>query len=109
LGGTPTAPTVTVTGTNFGATAPTGTPESCQGGDTGNDYANNALYFQDSTENWGAGGTGNCIGLVVSSWSATQVVFTIGSEYANYGPIKTGDQIEAVVKGASDSVAASFS
>jgi hypothetical protein len=109
LTGTPAAPTVTVTGSNFGATAPSGTAETCNAGDTGDDYANYGLYFQDTTENWGAGQTGNCIGLLVTSWSATQVVFTFGNEYSNYGPIKTSDQIEVIVQGASDTVSASFS
>jgi hypothetical protein len=109
LSGTPAAPTVTVTGSNFGSAAPTATPETCQAGDTGNDYGFGGLEFQDLTESWGAGEAGDCIGLLPTSWSSTKVVFTFGNEYANYGPINAGDQIEVTVQGASDTVPASFS
>ena len=108
LGGTPAAPTVTVTGSNFGTAAPTATPETCQEGDTGNDYGFGGLELQDVTESWGAGEAGDCIGLLLTSWSSTKVVFTFGNQYANYGPINAGDQIEATVQGATDTVAASF-
>ena len=108
LSGTPAAPTVTVTGSNFGSAAPTATPETCQAGDTGNDYGFGGLEFQDLTEGWGAGESGDCIGLLLTSWSSTKVVFTFGNEYANYGPINAGDQIEVTVQGATDTVPASF-
>ena len=108
LSGTPAAPTVTVTGSNFGSAAPTATPETCQAGDTGNDYGIGGLEFQDLTEGWGAGESGDCIGLLLTSWSSTKVVFTFGNEYANYGPINAGDQIEVNVQGATDTVPASF-
>ena len=108
LSGTPAAPTVTVTGSNFGTAAPTATPETCQEGDTGNDYGFGGLELQDVTESWGAGEAGDCIGLLLTSWSSTKVVFTFGNQYANYGPINAGDQIEATVQGATDTVAASF-
>ncbi len=108
LSGTPAAPTVTVTGSNFGSAAPTATPEACQAGDTGDDYGFGGLEFQDLTESWGAGEAGDCIGLVLTSWSSTKVVFTFGNEYANYGPITAGDQIEVTVQGATDTVTASF-
>ncbi len=108
LSGTPAAPTVTVTGSNFGSAAPTATPETCQAGDTGNEYGFGGLEFQDLTEGWGAGESGDCIGLLLTSWSSTKVVFTFGNEYANYGPINAGDQIEVTVQGATDTVPASF-
>ena len=108
LSGTPAAPTVTVTGSNFGSAPTTGTPETCQAGDTGDDYSASGLIFQDLNEGWGAGEPGDCIGLLVTSWSTTKVVFTVGNEYANYGPIQAGDQIEVTILGASDTVTASF-
>ena len=107
LTGTPAAPTVTVAGSNFGS-QPSGTAESCKAGDTSDDYANSALGFEELTAGWTAGGTGNCIGLVVSSWSATQVVFGFGETYAYYSPIKNTDQIEVTVAGVSDTVSANF-
>jgi len=108
LSGTPAAPTVTVTGSNFGSAAPTATPETCTAGDTGNDYGFGGLEFQDVTESWGGGELGDCIGLLLTSWSSTKVVFAFGNEYANYGPINAGDQIEVTVQGATDTVLASF-
>jgi hypothetical protein len=108
LSGTPAAPTVTVTGSNFGSAAPTATPETCQAGDTGNDYGFGGLELQDVTESWGGGELGDCIGLLLTSWSSTKVVFTFGNEYANYGPINAGDQIEVTVQGVTDTVPASF-
>jgi hypothetical protein len=92
-------PSITVTGANFGAYPPIGTPETCQTGDTGDDYGSSGLWFNDATASWTAGHAGDCIGLIVTSWSSTQV-FALGSEYANYPPIQSGDQIEVEVQGA---------
>ena len=58
------------------------------------------LWFNDATQSWTAGQAGDCIGLIVTSWSSTQVVFALGSEYANYPPVQSGDQIEVEVQGA---------
>ena len=104
FGGTP---TVTVTGSNFGS-EPTGTPETCNAGDTGDDFPGTELVLSDLSENWGAGGAGDCIGLLATAWSSTQVVFTVGSQYADYGPIDVGDLMEVSVLGATDTVTASF-
>jgi hypothetical protein len=93
-------PSITVTGANFGAYPPIGTPETCQAGDTGDDHGSSGLWFNDATQSWTAGQAGDCIGLIVTSWSSTQVVFALGSEYANYPPIQSGDQIEVEVQGA---------
>jgi hypothetical protein len=101
--GSPSDPSITVTGTNFGAYPPIGTPETCQSGDTGDDYGSTGLWFSDTTQGWTAGQAGDCIGLIVTSWSSTQVVFGFGNEYANYPPVQSGDQIEVEVQGASSS------
>jgi Subtilase family len=98
--GSPPDPSITVTGSGFGSYPPIGTPETCQSGDTGDDYGSSGLWFDDTTQGWTAGQAGDCIGLVVTSWSSTQVVFGFGSEYGNYPPIQSGDQIEAGVQGA---------
>jgi hypothetical protein len=108
LTGTPAAPTITVTGSNFGASAPADSPETCQNTDTGDIFSGSELVFQDLTEGWGAGEAGDCIGLLLTSWSSTKVVFTMGSQYANYGPIAAGDQVKATIAGATDTVTASF-
>ncbi|HEV3067924.1 MAG TPA: hypothetical protein VGY50_08765 [Streptosporangiaceae bacterium] len=99
--GTPADPTITVTGSGFGAGPPIGAPETCQSGDTGDDYGSSGLWFSDATQGgWTAGQAGDCIGLIVGSWSSSQVVFGFGNEYANYPAIQSGDQIEVDVQGA---------
>ncbi len=99
--GTSADPTITVTGSGFGSSPPIGTPETCQSGDTGDDYGSSGLWFSDATQGgWTAGQDGDCIGLIVSSWSSSQVVFGFGNEYANYPAIQSGDQIEVDVQGA---------
>ena len=95
-----TSPSITVTGTNFGAYPPIGTPETCQAGDTGDDYGSRGLWFSDTTQGWTAGQAGDCIGLIVTSWSNTQVVFGFGNEYASYPPTQSGHQVEVDVQGA---------
>src|SRR4051794_4872728 len=89
--GTPTTTTVTVTGTGFGKA-----PKSFSAATTscgtyvanGRWYGKYGLWFFDNTHQWQAGkGTsagGNCIGIVVQSWSATQVVFQFGNAYASF-------------------------
>jgi hypothetical protein len=99
--GSPSDPSITVTGSNFGSYPPIGTPETCQSGDTGDDYGSLGLSFNDSTQGWTAGQAGDCIGLIVTSWTSTQVVFGFGNEYSNYPPIQSGDQIDVEVQGAS--------
>jgi hypothetical protein len=99
--GTPEDPTITVTGSGFGSSPPIGSPETCQSGDTGDDYGSSGLWFSDTTQGgWTAGQAGDCIGLIVSSWSGSQVVFGFGNEYANYPAIQPGDQVEVDVQGA---------
>ena len=99
--GTSADPTITVTGSGFGSSPPIGSPETCQSGDTGDDYGSSGLWFSDATQGgWTAGQAGDCIGLIVSSWSGSQVVYGFGNEYANYPAIQSGDQVEVDVQGA---------
>jgi hypothetical protein len=89
--GTGANPTVKLTGTNFGATPPSGTAIGCGSGDTGDDYGSTGLWFSDSTQGWTAGQAGDCIGLIIQTWSTTSVVFTFGNEYPGYPQITNGD------------------
>jgi hypothetical protein len=93
-------PSITVTGTNLGGYPPIGTPETCQPGDTGDNYGSTGLSFGDVTQGWTAGQAGDCIGLTITSWSSTQVVFGFGNEYGNYPPVQAGDQVNVEVQGA---------
>jgi len=99
--GTSADPTISVTGSGFGSSPPIGSPETCQSGDTGDDYGSSGLWFSDATQGgWTAGQAGDCIGLIVSSWSGSQVLYGFGNEYANYPAIQPGDQVEVDVQGA---------
>ena len=93
-------PTITVTGSNLGANPPIGTPETCASGDTGDLYGSSGLWFDDVTQGWTAGQSGDCIGLIVTSWSATQVTFGFGNQYGGYPPVGPGDQVQVEVQGA---------
>jgi hypothetical protein len=89
--GTPANPTVTVTGKGFG-TVPAGASDnatSCGSySNNGDAYGATALWFQD-TGNFVAGqGTppsASCIGIIISSWSNTKVVFKFGNAYDTFG------------------------
>jgi hypothetical protein len=59
-------------------------------GDTSFDYGT-SLLFNDSTRGWTAGQTGDCIGLVVSSYTSTKIVYQFGADYANFGQATAGD------------------
>jgi hypothetical protein len=95
--GTASDPTVTVTGSDFG-TEPPGSPAGCS--TTGDNFPGTSLTFNDTTGGWGAGTGGDCIGLVVSSYSASQVVYQFGSGYNVYGTANSGDSFSLTVQGA---------
>jgi hypothetical protein len=99
--GTPSNPTVTITGTNFGPEPPPNppTPVNCVSGDTSFDYGATGLSFEDVTGVWTAGQTGDCIGLVVSSYSNTKIVYSFGPFYTNFRPVTTGDSYEITIWG----------
>jgi hypothetical protein len=112
--GSPSNPTVTVKGSGFGSSPPTSTPvPSCPGDPAtglGVNYLNGKLYINDnSSQNWQAGfAPGDCIGLVVSSYSPTKIVFSFGSWYqapggGGVGPsgdaLAIGDPYTMTVKG----------
>jgi hypothetical protein len=58
------------------------------------------LSFSDETDGWTAGVTGDCVGLVVSTWSAKKVVFTLGTDYSAFTKVAKGDQYQLTVLGA---------
>jgi uncharacterized protein YjbI with pentapeptide repeats len=91
--GSPSSPTVTVTGSGFGSQAPTGTTP-CGPTSTGKNFGDE-LNLLDDTEGWSAGEAGGGIcdyaGLIISSYSDTQIVFTLGSNYPTYGTLNPGD------------------
>jgi hypothetical protein len=102
FGGNPASPTVTVSGSGFGTMGDlgTGTPAtSCLPTDTGDDYGN-YFYFSDASGgSWQAGQGTSCVGLLIGSYSATQITFTFGSEYDSFGPVRDGDSYSVTLFG----------
>jgi hypothetical protein len=112
-------PHITITGSGFGAKpAPT---NLAQTGYTGYDYGN-ALYVCDTSSGTGAGfcagqndgGGGDTIGLVVGSYGAGAVSYTLGSTYSSYyyphglDDLKAGNTFAVVVAGATCSGTISY-
>jgi hypothetical protein len=95
--GTSANPTVTITGSNFGA-EPASTPAGC--GATGSNFGT-SLWFKEVTQGWAAGQGGDCIALVVSSYTTTQIVYQFGSFYNTngLGPANPGDHYQVSVYG----------
>jgi hypothetical protein len=96
-------PRVTITGSGFGGAPLTVTP-GCNS--TGEDYVDEDLYLRDYTSGWEAGIPGNCFGLVVSTYTNTEISFTLGSYYYSYYNmiphlhLSHGDQFAVGVNGA---------
>jgi hypothetical protein len=118
--GTTTAPTITINGSGFGTTPtpnPTYTPAGTQlcplpppTGDQGLDYGT-SLYVFDVPRNWAGGryrpqlNELDCVGLLISKFTATQVVLQFGAAYAQYQQkynylLAEGDAYQIAVNGA---------
>jgi hypothetical protein len=107
ISGYPTSPTITVVGSGFRRHAFTNgvspaTLSNCGSG-TGLDYPKSELWLLDASRSGGLSGafqegslfsrtTGNCGGIIISSWSRSQIVFTLGSRYSTDGHyLESGD------------------
>jgi hypothetical protein len=85
------SPTLTVTGVRFGANPPAGVPDSVTSCGTyaanGNVYGNR-LYFEDDRNfeagNGSSASTGDCVGIIVVSWTSTKVVLKFGNSYGGF-------------------------
>jgi len=92
LGGTPSDPIVTVGGSNLGALAPPGSPEwDCSASYSGDVFGGVGLNFGDTTAGWTAGQGGDCLGLIVSSWSSSSATLSFGSFYQGVTAMHAGD------------------
>ncbi len=103
--GTPAAPSITYWGSGFGTESDLGaaSPAACDY--SGSDYGTN-IDFSDNgwTAGIGSGGGGDCVGVIISSYSDSQITFTLGSGYTlagEYDPVENGDAYSASVLGAS--------
>ncbi len=97
VAGSPAAPVVVVTGSGFATVASLGTPVTpcCS---TGLDYPGLAFIDRGSsgfTAGLAAAGVNSWIGVTITSYSTTQIVFTLGSAYGLSTPsnVAQGDAI----------------
>lgn len=96
--GTSTSPTVTINGSNFGTRVPVHsplTPPGCTSGDTSYDFTTDQLFVNDEKAGWTAGEPGDCIGLIVSTWTPTKIILTLGPSYP--GNAVVGDDLRVGV------------
>ncbi len=84
------SPAITITGSGFGTTAPSGTSDnttSCGPYTANGDVYGNKLYFTDDA-NFEAGFSNSsgadCVGIIVVSWSSTKVVLKFGNAYGTF-------------------------
>jgi hypothetical protein len=102
--GTPANPTVTISGAFGAEPAPNpATPINCVAGDTSFDYGTTGLWFTDSTQGWTAGHVGDCIGLAVTSFTSSQIVYQFGADYVMFPPLADGDSFQLMVDGVTGS------
>ena len=107
FGGTAANPVILITGTGFKTSPPTG-PAGCSA--TGLDYPYGNLYLEDTTNSWGAGIPGDCIGLNVTVLSSTVAEFTLGNFYTPPTfDLKNGDTYTVGVDGFSYSGTVAYS
>jgi hypothetical protein len=108
-GSSSSSPIVTVSGQEFGQSPPTGyddTNTSCGSYMNNGDVYGSGFNFTDNTNQWSAGGgiplNGNCVGLVVQSWSTSKVVFAFGSSYGSFDhwTADLGDNFTLTLEGA---------
>jgi hypothetical protein len=97
--GTAAAPSIVITGHRFGS-EPAAEAAGCSA--TGDDFVGDQFYLEDVSGDWFAGQTGNCIGLLVSSYTRAQTDYTFGSFYDTSPDdyvLNTGDQLTLEVHG----------
>ena len=98
FGGTPTSPTITVSGSGFGTLGDLGSPTAAGCGASGSDYGTNFM-LADTSAGWSAGSGNSCIGLVISSYSDNEIAFTFGNGYGAHGSLANGAHYAMTVLG----------
>jgi hypothetical protein len=102
------SPTITLTGSQFGATPPSGTSDnttSCGPYTANGKVYGSKLYFLDDA-NFEAGfsnsGGADCVGIIVVSWTSTRVVLRFGNAYGTFDHwyLTNGDGYALSVKNA---------
>jgi len=101
------SPTITVTGSDFGARAPRGTGDdttSCGPYTANGRVYGDELYITDDKNfeaGYGSSTNGaNCIGIIVRSWSATKIVLQFGNAYGTFARwyLRNGDGYAVSIK-----------
>jgi hypothetical protein len=109
IAGTQSVPKVTVTGSGFGIVGNLGPAFAAACGATGFDYAN-TLSVVDVTRSWDAGrylgATRDCIGLLVTKYSGTKIVFHFGNQLGCCGGMHKGDMVAVAVFGTTTTITA---
>jgi hypothetical protein len=112
------SPTITVIGSGFGAEPPGGSTSTLTGlscGGNNGDLYGQYLWLQDNTGDWSAGlfdpsSSFSYIGIVISSYSDTKIVYSFGACYNSYvtinaptftGLLSAGDSYTMNVRGTS--------
>jgi hypothetical protein len=113
----PAAPTFTIQGSGFGSAPTNGVAPSTLGNcgpgwaGTGLDYGTSNLWMLDTAQSVGLYGTwqdgasftsnnGNCEGVVIQSWTPTEIVFGLSSTYeSNSWGLASGNVVCVEVKG----------
>jgi hypothetical protein len=109
-------PVVTVTGYSFGA-EPVGASDnvtSCGGYSNNGNLYGTSFSFTDIgnfAADTGAPPNGACVGIIVLSWTQSQIVFRFGNAYDTFDHwyITAGDAFAVVVKGYDFSGTVTFS
>jgi YVTN family beta-propeller protein len=110
--GSPSAPSITYWGSGFGSESDLGSASVAGCDYSGSDYGSNVDFSDNGwTAGIGSGGGGDCIGLIISSYSDSQITFTLGSGYTlagEYDPVENGDSYSAQLLGATFSGTVSY-
>ncbi len=107
--GTSSDPVITINGSGFGKKMPAPNPSERPCGEddvasSGYDYGNRVVFWDTSNAAlWQAGYPGDCIGLILASYSTTQISFTLNDWYRdplnNGHLLANGDQFSVRIKG----------
>jgi len=71
----------------------------CGGAYTGDVFGNVGLNIADEAAGWTAGQGGDCLGLVIDSWSVSSFVVSPGSFYPNVTATRSGDPYSLELQG----------
>ena len=79
---------------------PPGSPEwDCGGSYTGDVFGDVGLNFGDQTAAWTAGQGGDCLGVIIDSWSTSNITLSLGSFYPDVTSMQTGDAYSFELQG----------